>query len=100
VVFVLVVLPMLDPARDGAPSTSASPSVDPEGPTVVVPSLIGSSTPDAIEAARQAGLDWTLYCDQDAGRPEGIVDQEPPAGAEVARGSPFSLYSARIADCG
>jgi hypothetical protein len=99
VVLAVVVPPLVDRARDGEPSAAASPSVDP-GATVVVPSLIGRSTLDAIEAARRAGLDWTLYCDQDAERPEGVVDQEPPAGTEVARGSPFSLYSARIADCG
>ena len=30
---------------------------------------------------------------------EGIIDQEPPAGTQVARGAPFNLYSARISDC-
>jgi beta-lactam-binding protein with PASTA domain len=56
-------------------------------------------TDEAIAAAQEAGLDWTVFCNEDPSRPEGIVDQEPPAGTTVAPGSTFSMYSARIADC-
>jgi beta-lactam-binding protein with PASTA domain len=69
------------------------------GNAVTVPDLVGMATADAIAEAREAGLDWTVYCDHDEDRPAGIVDQEPPAGTEVARGSTFSLYSARVEDC-
>ena len=67
--------------------------------TVVVPDLVGMATAEALEAARASGLDWTLYCNEDQSRPEGIIDQEPRAGRQVAPGSTFSLYSARFADC-
>jgi beta-lactam-binding protein with PASTA domain len=95
---VLAVLPLMDRTRDGGTPTPA-PSGAPAGQTVVVPSLIGTSTAEAIDAARDAGLDWTLHCNEDPEQPAGIIDQEPPAGTEVARGSPFNLYSARFADC-
>jgi serine/threonine-protein kinase len=97
VVIVLAVLPLLNFARE-TPSTPA-PSVAPGGETVVIPSLIGFSTAEAIDAAREAGLDWTLHCNEDPELPAGIIDQEPAAGTEVARGSPFNLFSARFADC-
>jgi hypothetical protein len=98
VVVVLAVLPLMDRTRDGGTPTPA-PSGAPAGQTVVVPSLIGTSTAEAIDAARDAGLDWTLHCNEDPEQPAGIIDQEPPAGTEVARGSPLNLYSARFADC-
>ena len=66
---------------------------------MIVPDLVGTATADALEAARASGLDWTLYCNEDQGQPAGIIDQEPPAGTQVAPGSTFSLYSARFADC-
>jgi beta-lactam-binding protein with PASTA domain len=99
---VLVVLPLLELGRQGGGGTeSPSPggTVPPGGQTVIVPDLVGMPTQDAIAAARAAGLDWTVRCNEDPSRPEGIIDQEPPAGAEVARGSPFNLFSARIDDC-
>lgn len=101
-VVLFVVVPLLQLGRGASPqpSPSASAVVTPAPGTVVtVPSLIGMPTGDAVEAARAAGLDWTVHCDQDPDQPEGIIDQEPPAGAQVARGSPFNLYSARISDC-
>jgi serine/threonine-protein kinase len=104
-VVVLVIVPLLELGRlgggDGAGSSpGATPAVTPApGNAVTVPDLVGMATADAIAEAREAGLDWTVYCDHDEDRPAGIVDQEPPAGTEVARGSTFSLYSARVEDC-
>jgi beta-lactam-binding protein with PASTA domain len=40
-----------------------------------------------------------VRCNEDPSQPEGIIDQEPPAGTEVAPGSAFTMFSARIADC-
>jgi beta-lactam-binding protein with PASTA domain len=65
----------------------------------IIPNTIGLPTDEAIEVARAAGLDWTVRCNQDPQQPEGIVDQEPPAGTEVAPGSAFTMFSARIQDC-
>jgi serine/threonine-protein kinase len=101
-VVIFVVLPLLELGRQGGgaggtPSPEAT--VEPGTQTVTVPNLVGSSTSDAIDAANAAGLNWTVYCDEDASRPSGIIDQEPPAGTQVARGSPFSLFSARFSDC-
>jgi serine/threonine-protein kinase len=104
-VVVFVVLPLLELGRQGgggdapSPSPTAAPTAEPGANTVAVPDLVGTSTADAIEAANAAGLNWTVYCDEDPEQPAGIIDQEPPAGTQVARGSPLSLYSARIADC-
>ena len=101
-VFVLVVLPLLQLGREGGggegtptPAATAEPGTN----TVTVPDLVGESTADAIAAANEAGLNWTLFCNENPDEPEGIIDQEPPAGTPVAPGSKFSLYSARFADC-
>jgi eukaryotic-like serine/threonine-protein kinase len=104
-VVLLLVVPLIRLGQGGGggdaptptPATSTTPA--PQGTLVTVPDLVGEPTQDAIAAARDAGLDWTVYCNQDPAQPEGIIDQEPPPGTEVARGSAFSLYSARIADC-
>lgn len=105
-VVVLVIVPLLELGRlgggdGGGRSPSADPIATPEpGSTVViVPDLVGMSTDDAIAAARQSRLRWTVYCNEDPSHDEGIIDQEPPAGREVAPGSAFSLYSARVEDC-
>ncbi len=103
IVVVLVVVPLLEIGRGGgaggaSPSASAAQTPEP-GNSVVVPEFIGMSTVEAIDAATAAGLDWKVHCNQDPQRPEGIIDQEPPAGAEVRRGSRMNLYSARIQDC-
>jgi serine/threonine-protein kinase len=101
-VVVLVVFPLLELGREGGgapePST-AQPTAEPDPNTVVVPDLVGMATADGLEAARASGLAWTLFCNEDQSRPEGIIDQEPRAGRQVAPGSKFSLYSARFADC-
>ena len=101
-VIVLVVLPLLDLERDGGgsgdlPSTepSTAPSVAPD----VIPNTIGLSTDEAIALASEAGLNWTVRCNHDESEPEGIIDQEPSAGTEVAPGSRFTMLSARIDDC-
>ena len=101
-VVAFVILPLLNLGGAGAspqpsPSSTAGASAPPGA--VLVPQTVGLSTADAIDAAQEAGLDWTVFCNHDEGQPEGIVDQEPPAGAQVAPGSAFSLYSARISDC-
>jgi eukaryotic-like serine/threonine-protein kinase len=101
-VTILIVLPLLDLGSNGAggevpdPTPAATPA-DPN--MVLVPSLVGTPTQQAIAEASAAGLNWTLRCAEDPSRPEGIIDQEPPADAEVRRGSAFTMYSARIADC-
>ena len=102
-VVLFVVVPLLQLGRGGAPTASVSPTPvatpPPGGEVVVVPDLIGERTDRAIEAAREAGLVWTVHCAHDESLPEGIVDQEPPPETEVPRGSRFNLYSARISDC-
>lgn len=100
-VVVLAILLIRDARQGGADATppAASAAATPIGATVAVPETVGMATEDAIAAANAAGLNWTVYCNQDEGQPEGIIDQEPRAGTEVPRGSAFSMYSARIADC-
>jgi hypothetical protein len=102
IVIVLVIVPLLDLGAGGgppqaSPSASARPSTEPG--TVLVPQTVGLSTQDAIAAATEAGLDWTVRCAEDQAQPEGIVDQEPPAETPVAPGSTFTMYSARVSDC-
>ncbi|CAN5563566.1 hypothetical protein BH23CHL10_BH23CHL10_07500 [soil metagenome] len=103
-VVVFVIVPLLDLGRTGAPGASdapSSPSATPARTTVpgTVPDTVGRPTDEAIELARTSGLDWTVRCNQDPRQPEGIIDQEPPAGTEVAPGSAFTMFSARIQDC-
>jgi hypothetical protein len=101
-VVVLVVLPLLDLGATGGPAPSASAAAPSAAPTVrpdVVPDTVGLPTAEAIDLATAAGLDWTVRCQQDPQQPEGIIDQEPPAGTEVAPGSQFTMFSARIQDC-
>ena len=81
-----------------------TPTPAPAGPTpnngvVVVPNTVGMATADAKRVASEAGLNWTVFCNDDQSQPEGIIDQEPPAGTQVSVGSAFSMYSARITDC-
>ncbi len=102
-VIVLVVLPLLqrgdgDPGT-GEPGASTVASVPPTEANDVIPEVIGLPTTDAIEIATQAGLRWTVQCAQDPQQPEGIIDQEPPAGTEVAPGAALTMFSARISDC-
>jgi len=103
-VVVFVIVPLLDLGRTGAPGASdapSSPSATPARTAVpgTVPDTVGRPTDEAIELARTSGLDWTVRCNQDPRQPEGIIDQEPPAGTEVAPGSAFTMFSARIQDC-
>ena len=106
-VVLFVVVPLIELGREGGPGggtggPTASPTAQatPAAPgRVVVPDTVGMSTPDAIEAASEAGLNWTVRCNHDESRPEGIIDQEPAAGTEVAPGSAFTMFSARISDC-
>ena len=100
-VFLIVVLPLIQRGGSGGAGDVASPTpIATAVPNqVTVPDFVGQSTADAIAAATEAGLDWTVNCNQDPQQPEGIIDQEPPAGTTVARGSKLSLYSARIQDC-
>jgi hypothetical protein len=97
----LVVLPLLDLGDDSsaaesqAPAASSAPTVAPN----VIPETIGMPTDEAIAAAQAAGLNWTVRCNHDESEPEGIIHQEPAAGTEVAPGSRFTMFSARIGDC-
>ena len=98
-----VIVPLLQLGQGAAPtqgpSVAATPAPTSESPTVVVPDLVGRPTAEAIETARAAGLNWRVECAQDAAQPEGIIGQEPTAGSSVARGSRFTMFSARISDC-
>ena len=102
-VVVLVVVPLLELGGSGGNGEGvSSPSPPPPAASAapdIIPDTIGLPTDEAIAVARAAGLDWTVRCNQDPERPEGIVDQEPPAGTEVAPGSAFTMFSARIQDC-
>ncbi|MEP7082141.1 MAG: protein kinase [Chloroflexota bacterium] len=100
VVLLVVLLLQVGQGQGGG----ATPTPGPVGPTpnagvVVVPNTVGMATADAQRVASEAGLNWTVFCDHDESQPEGIIDQEPPAGTEVRVGSAFSMYSARIGDC-
>ena len=98
-----VIVPLLQMGQGAAPTLGPSVTVTAaptaESPTVVVPDVVGRPTAEAIETARAAGLIWRVECAQDAAQPEGITGQEPPAGTSVARGSRFTMFSARISDC-
>ncbi|HVM25936.1 MAG TPA: protein kinase [Candidatus Limnocylindrales bacterium] len=105
-VVAFVVVPLIDLGRNGGgagdPTESPTEVVDTPAPApgrVIVPDTVGMPTAEAIAAASEAGLNWTVRCAQDPRQPEGIIDQEPAAGAEVAPGSAFTMYSARIQDC-
>jgi serine/threonine-protein kinase len=99
----LVIVPLLQLGQGAAPtqqpSVAGTPAPTSESQTVVVPDLVGRPTAEAIETARAAGLTWRVECAQDPAQPEGIIGQEPPAGSSVARGSRFTMFSARISDC-
>lgn len=100
-VVAFVMLPLLNlgglPGGPGGASPTSSASAAPG--TVLVPQTVGLATRDGIGLATSAGLEWTVRCSQDPSQPEGIVDQEPPAGMEVAPGSTFTMFSARVSDC-
>ena len=85
----------------GAPSPSPSATIGPTAApgSVLVPDTVGLATGDAIQAATDAGLNWTVRCAEDPSQSEGIIGQEPPAGTSVAPGSRFTMFSARISDC-
>lgn len=105
-VVAFVVLPLLDLGGEGGgsgdlPSTGpetpvASPTIAPD----IIPATVGLPTDEAIAIASEAGLNWTVRCNHDESQPEGIIDQEPAAGTPVAPGSRFTMFSARIDDCG
>jgi len=103
-VVMLVILPLLDLGETGDASPQPSPSESaqataPPG-TVLIPQTVGLPTADAIQLARDAGLNWRLECAEDPDQPEGIIRQEPPPGTPVAPGSRFTMFSARFfADC-
>ena len=102
IVALVVIVPLLElGARNSPPGSSAGPTATPPpvGNRVSVPDTVGLSKNDAISAASKAGLDWTIKCNQDPSQPAGMIRQEPAAGTPVARGSPFTMFSARIADC-
>jgi eukaryotic-like serine/threonine-protein kinase len=103
-VVIFIVIPLLDlgagngddGAEEPTPTAAATPG-EPGG--VVVPETVGMPTADAIRAATEAGLNWTVRCNHDESQPEGIIDQEPRAGTEVRPGAAFTMFSARIGDC-
>jgi len=102
-VVALVVVPLLDLGGEGGgsgdlPSTAPSAAPSTIAPDVI-PATVGLPTEEAIALASEAGLNWTVRCNHDESRPEGIIDQEPAAGTEVEPGSRFTMFSARIDDC-
>jgi serine/threonine-protein kinase len=104
-VVALVVLPLLDLGGDGDGDGSGDlPSAEPAASATiardVIPATVGLPTDEAIALASEVGLNWTVRCNHDESQPEGIIDQEPAAGTEVAPGSRFTMFSARIDDCG
>jgi serine/threonine-protein kinase len=101
-VIALVVLPLLDRDGDGGGSGDLSSTEPSAAATIapgVIPATIGLPTDEAIALASRAGLNWTVRCNHDESKPEGIIDQEPAAGTDVAPGSRFTMFSARIDDC-
>jgi len=98
VVALVLVVPQLDRSGSGA-MPSAEPTSAPTVAPNLIPATIGMPTAEAIELAREAGLNWTVRCNHDESLPEGIIDQEPAAGTEVAPGGRFTMFSARIEDC-
>lgn len=100
-VILLVVLPLLERGQpgDGSAEPSVAATARPSVARDVIPNVVGMPTDQAIDVAEAAGLNWTVNCAQDPQQPEGIIDQEPPAGTEVAPGSRFTMFSARIQDC-
>ena len=103
-VILLLVVPLLQRGDGAGPGTgdataSAIPSASAPVADNTIPAVVGLPTDQAIAIAGQAGLDWTVRCAEDPSQPEGIIDQEPPAGTEVAPGSTFTMFSARISDC-
>ena len=104
IVALLVIVPLLElGARNGTgpPATTAGPTDTPVpiANRVTVPDTVGLSKDAAIKAASGARLTWTIECNQDPAKPKGIIGQDPAAGTVVAAGSPFTMSSARIADC-
>ena len=99
-----IVLPLLSLRDGGTGGADASASVPPSAAEAsvapnVIPDTVGKSFDEAIALATEAGLNWTVQCNHDESQPPGIIDQEPPAGTQVAPGSRFTMFSARIDDC-
>ncbi|MEO8510089.1 MAG: protein kinase [Chloroflexota bacterium] len=80
----------------GDPSDAPQPSSAPGSGLVTVPDTVGLTFDAGIEAARQAGLDWTVACDTQPNLPEEIYAQEPAAGEQVAPGSRFTMFFPRF----
>jgi hypothetical protein len=101
-VVLLIIVPLLT-SDGGEPAASPGSAVPSPSQSAVepglVPSTVGLATQDAIALAEEAGLAWTVRCNEDQSQPEGIVDQEPPPGTQLAPGAPFTMFSARIEDC-
>jgi hypothetical protein len=105
IVALLVIVPLLKlganngPGPGGTGTGSPTATAVPVSNRVTVPNTVGLSKGDAIDAANRARLNWTIECNQDSNEPDGVIKQEPAPGTVVAAGSPFTMYSARIADC-
>ncbi len=105
IVALLVIVPLLKLGANNGPGPgetgTGSPTATavPVSNRVTVPNTVGLSKGDAIDAANRARLKWTIECNQDPKEPDGVIRQEPAPGTVVAAGSPFTMYSARIADC-
>jgi hypothetical protein len=95
----LVDLPDADANGTASPSSAAVATPAPTVAADLIPETIGLPAAEAIAVANEAGLNWVLECEQNDELPDGIIDQQPVAGTQVAPGSRFTMYSARIADC-
>lgn len=78
------------------PTETPLPSSAPGSGLVTVPDTVGLTFDEGIDAARRAGLDWTVACNTQPELPEEIYAQEPPAGEQVKPGSRFTMFFPRF----
>lgn len=82
-------------ATPGTSGNAAATGTPPPAGQVEIPNVIGMTEDQAIAAANDAGLNWTLNYRT---RPEltpGVYAQEPDAGTLVNEGAPFTFWSNR-----
>lgn len=86
-------LPGSSPGAAATNGTVQSPSLEPG--MVYVPMVVGLSEAEAIAAATEARLDWTLVFGTDSTRDVGVYAQDLEAGAAVPVGTEFNMYANR-----
>lgn len=83
------------PGGSSQPPSSDGATAPGDG-AVTVPDTVGLTFDEGIDAAREAGLDWTVACDTQPDLPEEIYAQEPAAGERVAPGARFTMFFPRF----